>query len=348
MQNKTGILLLMVLLSGCIKYANLNYRTPTPYLVVEGMLLTDSTPCKVTLTYSGLFIKQGYQDPAYINDATVYLKDDANDSTKLSAQGNGLYQSDGAVHAQVGHSYSLSITLSNGKRYASFPEKIAAVSKDFSLDSIGESVPFGLNDLYGADIKIRTKDPAGVRNYYRWTSVDYMPRKATGVYCGSVPPCFQYCFQSFTDQNTYILSDAALDGADIRYQTALISPYYYYGKHYIEMKQLSLTENAYEFWNQYGKQTTATGGILDPIPSSIQGNIYSLNDSTELALGYFEASDVASFKLVVAPSFINSYYTLRNFSLHVATGACYLVYPDAMTDAPTGWENAPEYIVNVY
>jgi len=341
------ILLITAVYTSCIKTATLDYRKPVPALVVDGVLLTDTTPCTITLSYSGLFNSEGAQQQNFIDDAVVYLKDDAGDSSKLYAIGSGQYQSAGNVNAVVGRSYSLSIALSNGKRYASVPEKITPVSKNFELDSISSTTSYAWDDLYGGQMKIRTKDPADQVNYYRWISTDWLSREATGIPCGA-NPCFVYCYQYYHDPTIYVLPDKFVNGQEIRYETALTSPYFTVGKHYIELKQLSLTQNAYQFWNLYQQQTTRTGGILDPLPSPIQGNIYNVNDSKELALGYFEASDVTSIKFVFAPLFVNTYFTFRNRPNHIAVGACYLVYPNALNDPPPGWEGAPEYIVNVY
>jgi hypothetical protein len=318
-------------------------------LVVEGLLLTDTTPCKVTLSYSGIFNSAGAQAQNYVDDATVFVKDNTGDSTKLTNIGNGDYVSTSNINAKPGGSYSVSITLSNGKKYASIPETIAPVPQNFSLDSVGEVMSGTVDGLYAADIEIKTQDPANQKNFYRWISTDFVSRKSTGISCGiNSPPCFQYCFQYYQDNSVYILSDANINGKEIRYQTALISPYYYYGNHYIQLKQLSLTAQAYQFWLLYQQQTTRTGSILDPLPSPLQGNIYNINDSTELALGYFEASDVASIQFILSPIFINAYYTLAGGQDYIATGACYLVYPDATTYAPPGWGSAPQYIINVY
>ncbi|HVX49446.1 MAG TPA: DUF4249 domain-containing protein [Chitinophagaceae bacterium] len=335
------------LLTGCVKQASLNYRTTNPLLVVEGTLLTDSTPCQVTLSYSGLFNSAGYQAQNFVNDATVFLKDDMGDSTQLVNQGQGAYLQVNNFYAQVGHSYSLSITLANGKRYASFPEKIAPVQKDFELDTFAVTNDYAFDDLYGMQVEIRTKDPADQQNYYRWTSVDWIAREATGIPCG-FNPCFVYCFQFYNDPLVHIMSDAAVNGNEMRQQVALVSPLYTIGKHYIQLKQMSLTRQAYEFWKLYGEQTTRTGSILDPLPAPIQGNIYNVNDSTELALGYFEASDVSTIKLIFGPEYINAYYTLRNRKNHIDQGACYVIYPNAINEAPPGWEDAPLYIVPVY
>jgi hypothetical protein len=339
-----------IIFTGCIKQAKLDYREPQPALVVEGLLLTDSTPCKVTLSYSDLFNENGGQLQNFIDDAIVYLKDDdSGDSTQLADQQNGTYISTDGFIAQAGKSYSLSILLSNGERYASLPEKIVPVQKKLELDTIGISIPPALYDLYGADIKIRTPDPANETNYYRWITTDYLSRKATGIPCGT-SLCDQYCYQLYEDNAIRILSDATINGNEIRNQSVLISPYYYYGKHYIEIKQLSLTRQAYEFWKLYQEQTARTGTIFDPLPSPLQGNIYNVDDPNKPALGFFEASDVTSLKITIAPIFIDAYYTLAYVARYIYPdfGSCWDVYPNAIRYAPAGWENIPPIIYNVY
>ena len=57
--------------------------------------------------------------------AIVFLKNYTGDSTQLINQGNGTYiqTADGFI-AQAGKSYFISITLQDGEKYASVPEKI--------------------------------------------------------------------------------------------------------------------------------------------------------------------------------------------------------------------------------
>lgn len=344
------ISLALLLFSSCIKQVKLDYRQPQPNLVVEGLLLTDSTPCKVTLSYSGLFNENGAQLQDYIDNAFVYLiNENKGDSIELFYQQQGQYVSAENIIAKPGESYHINILLANGERYASLSEKIVPVPKSFGLDSIGVSVPMDLPDLYGADVHIRTQDPANETNYYRWITTDYLPRKATGIPCGT-SLCNQYCYQRYDDNNIRILSDALVNGNEIRNQSVLVSPYYYYGKHYIEIKQLSLTRQAFDFWKLYQEQTARTGTIFDPLPSPLQGNIYNIDDPNKLALGFFEASDVSSLKIILAPIFIDSYYTLAYVQRHIypELGSCWDVYPNAIQYEPPGWENVTPLIYNVY
>ena len=349
-----NLIIILFLFCGCIKQIKLNYRTPPNTLVVEGLLLTDSTPCKVSLSYSGLFNEKGGQLKNYITDAIVFVYDDMNDSLKLTGDGAGNYTDvHNEFYAKPEHSYYIKIFLSNGETYASVPENIPKVVNNFELDTIGVSPTPALPDLFGADIKINIQDPPDETNYYRWITRDYVPRKATGVPCSfGNPPAFcnQYCYQVFTDSVIRILSDKNINGNLIRDESVLISPYYYYGNHFVEIKQLSLTREAYQFWQLYQQQTTRTGTIEDPLPSALNGNVYNIQDSTQLALGYFEASDAVSKKYILAPQFINSYFTLANITRYIypEQGNCWDVYPNAFQYGPDEWNNLTPLIYNVY
>lgn len=349
MQKILGVILITFLF-GCIKQAKLNYRTPEKTLVVEGLLLTDSTPCKVSLSYSGLFNERGGQLKDPITNAIVFLFDDADDSLQLTSDGAGNYTDVHQVfHASAEHSYFIKILLADGKKYASIPEKITPVVQNFELDTVGVTDAPGLPELYGANVEINIQDPPNETNYYRWISIDYLPRKGLGLPCNG-GPCCAYCYQLFNDSAVRVLSDKNLNGTLIRDESVLISPYYDYGKHYIELKQLSLTREAYLFWQLYQQQTTRTGSIEDPLPSELNGNIYNVNDTTQLALGYFEASDVYSRKYVLAPLFTYSYYTLAYAAKYISPErrCCEDVYPNAIKYAPDAWQNITPIIYRVY
>lgn len=346
---KTFIIIISIFfVAACIKEVTPDIRITKKQLVVEGLLMTDSTPCKVILSYSGTFNYRGSQTQDFINDAVIYLKNTDGASTKLTNQGNGVYiQTENDFIAETGKSYYINITLSDGEEYASVPETIVPVPKNFEIDSIVDSQPFRLTDLHGANVKIKLNDPANEKNYYRWVTTDYIPRKATGCCCFPVP-CFQYCFQYYEDFYPNILSDVNINGNEIRGQSVVVSPYYWYGNHYLNIKQLSLTPEAYQFWKLYEEQTTRTGTILDPLPAPIRGNIYNTKDTSSYALGYFEASDCYSKKIILQPLIINAYIILMNVEHYIGVGACYVIYPNATTDGPEGWETAPKLIYNVY
>lgn len=59
-------------------------------------------------------------------------------------------------------------------------------------------------------------------------------------------------------------------------------------RHYFNVRQLSISKDAYEYWRRVGAIVTNTGSVFDTPPAPIQGNLYNVNDREEVVLGYFE------------------------------------------------------------
>ncbi|SRR5579871_602081 len=365
MTHKPGIKFLLAFLFllfafSCVRRIQPPIRESTPRLVVEGLLTTDSTPYTVKLSYTGQLTNASSRvdsNQNFINDATVFIKDDAGDSSLCTLISPGTYQStDISFVGKVGSIYTLNIRLSNGKTYVSTPEKIDPVP---AIDSI--SIVY--DSTYDYDtrptqliISVNAHDPGNTQNFYRWMSLGWVPRKAWGNPCafGSPPPtdpfqnaCGALCLQYQGYNTLNVLSDQYINGQEI-IQPVFYSPVYWVGKHYIEVQQLSLNKDIYVFWQQYLQQTNRTGSILDPLPSSLVGNIHNLSDSNDVALGYFEVSDVMTKKIIIIPHSIPLYYIESTAAQFIPSpagpggGDCHGSIPNTLDDNafPPGWENA--------
>jgi hypothetical protein len=353
-----SLFLIMMLFLSCIRRINPPIRESAPIIVVEGMITTDSIPYVVKLSYTGNFTNASVaveSNQNFINDARVVIKDDVGDSALCYLISPGTYQcTDPNFVGIIGRSYTLGIYLSNGKTYISSPEKINPVPPIDSMTVVYDSTY--ITDVRPTQfiVSVNSQDPPDVRNYYRWTGFGYIPRKSIGTPCGPLPPCapnqcgFLYackaqCEQLLENNQIKILSDQLINGHEI-IQQVFYSPIYWFGKHFIEIKQHSINQDLYLFWVQYLEQTNNTGGILDPLPASLIGNIHNAIDSNDIALGYFEASAVASKRIVITPYFLQQYYLLDVASEYIIGGDCQMVYPNALPDdtEPPGWENAQE------
>jgi hypothetical protein len=337
----------------CVRTVNVPIRNVAPILVVEGMVTNEAPPYNIRLSYSGQF-KNIYEDSAihYIQDAQVSIKDDAGDSVSCAWVGNGNYETaDSTFRGTVGRSYILTIRLSNGKTYISKPAKMEAV---VPIDSISVFYDNTIGDIRPTQLIIsaNTQDPPGIHNYYRWTAYGYIPRKSVGDDCEppGAPPgaclpylcqCHALCEQLLRNDQVNILSDKYIDGQNIQ-QPVFYSPVYWHGKHFIEIKQQSLSQSDYQYWQRYLEQTNRTGSILDPLPSSITGNIYNQSDSADLALGLFSASGIITKKVTILPFFLQDYLLVSVASTYILNGDCHFVFPNSLpddADAP-GWETA--------
>jgi hypothetical protein len=353
---------LCISLISCITQVSVPIRTAPEQLVVEGWVTTDSVPYTINLSYSGPYTSAGVaqldSSKFFITDAKVTIEDNLGDSTDCPWIGLGTYQSsDSAFVGTVGRTYTLKIYLSNGKTYISKPEMITPVAAIDSLTAIYDTAQSTQILPPPLIVSVHTHDPAGSRNYYRWTSLGYVPRKSYGDTCPvfGMPPCQNpydcgcaaICVQYNADNQIAIQSNQFIAGREI-IQQVYYSPLYWFGNHFVQVNQYSISQDAYQFWQQYVAQTNRTGSILDPLPAPLIGNIYNQADSTEFALGLFEASAVSSKKIVFVPFFLQQYLLESLAGQYILKGDCQAVYPGALPDLtdPPGWANAQ--VVNLY
>jgi hypothetical protein len=353
-----GLMSILLFDFSCIRSVTVPIRTVPPILVVEGWITTDPPPYSINLSYSGMFtntFQSGLDsNQQFITDAKVTILDDLGDTTACFRSTNGTYLSyDTNFIGTVGRTYMLKIYLANGKIYLSKPEKIVAVPP---LDSV--SIVYDSNYFAGIRptqfiVSVNTHDPAGQPNYYRWTASGYIPRKSVGMSCrpfGPICPdpftclCYAECDQFLVNNQINVLSDQNIDGREISKQPVFYSPVYWDGNHYIEIKQYSISQEAFLFWEQYLAQTNRTGSILDPLPASLTGNIYNQADSTDIALGLFSASGVFTKKIVIVPFFLQIYLLESIVAPFIKQGDCQDAYPNTLLDnaMPAEWENAEE------
>ncbi|GAA4403532.1 hypothetical protein GCM10023187_19690 [Nibrella viscosa] len=340
-----GLLPAGILLS-CVDEVQLPIRQAEPQLVVEGTITNESPPYMVRLTYTGAFENISLRPKETpISNAVVTIRDDAGQSTGLiGITGQpGYYQTtDPSFVGQVGRTYTLSVTLPNGKRYMSRPEKMLPVpaidtvySEFISTDNV--------QTPYRYRVYIDTKDPADQPNFYRWEGLFYSLRPSTGSPCTpfSRDICNDRCWVPVTIRTVNISSDQLVNGNTVQKRLIMESLVFATGPQLFEVRQYSLTREAYQFWKRFGEQQTRVGTIFDPLPAPITGNVVNTTDPDDLALGYFGASAV-----VVARSRIEGEETyrpqVRGFlsTIIIPQGDCRAVYAPTGRlpgDIPEGW-----------
>jgi hypothetical protein len=354
MQLKKIIIALSVsfVFSACIKQLDVNTRNEKPILVVEGAITTDTIPYTVKLSYTGPFIRTAQIPDDHIEkDAQVTITDDQGYATTLAYKGEGVYETTDLNYiGKVGRSYSIIIELKDGKKYISSPEKINP-AVPFSNINVRFIADFNLEHPAYLGTYIDTRDPLDQENYYRWTFYSWLMRQTHGVPCGFSCVEYEYCFQKFTDDEIRIFSDAAINGNQILNQFIGRSYIYAFGKHYIDIRQLSISRANYQFLEKLQEQQTRVGTTLDPLPASVKGNVYNAADANDFALGYFSASSSTHKRAVVVPYSITQYLLNISAVSFIPDGSqiCFDYFPNALYyppvparqyPPPPGWENA--------
>jgi hypothetical protein len=74
-------------------------------------------------------------------------------------------------------------------------------------------------------------------------------------------------------------------------------------KYSLLIKQYSINDTAYEYWNKLKKQSQETGGLYETQPQQIRGNISNINDDNEIVLGFFNVSGLSEKRIFVSERF---------------------------------------------
>jgi hypothetical protein len=84
----------------------------------------------------------------------------------------------------------------------------------------------------------------------------------------------------------------------------------------VQVEQRVLSKEAYDFWVALQKTTESLGGLFDPLPSQVIGNLWSNNpNAAEPVLGYFSGGSAPRQRIFIdfvdLPSNILSVYRPR-------------------------------------
>jgi hypothetical protein len=211
-----------------------------------------------------------------------------------------------------GENYRLKIYTSAGKHYIS---DFVPFKPTPPIDSLNWQ-----RDTTGVSIFVNTHDPSGQTRFYRWeytetwqyhTYVNTQFDLVDGMLTFRGPKDMIYnCWRNSQSTDIHIGSSGKLN-EDLIYQQKLalvptgsekLSVYYS-----ILVKQYALTPEAYDYWQTLKKNTEALGGIFDPQPSTLTGNIHCVEDPNEPVLGFVSASSVQQLRLFVNGDIIDAW-----------------------------------------
>ncbi len=281
------LLLILFTLTTCV----VPYDVPVSQLVsdyaVSGLITDNPGPYSVSITYSAAYAKdvEGYNIP--VEGATVTVTDtDSDVTTALTYQKTGAYVTDSTFRGIPGHHYVLHVLTADGDELISDPALLPPMKSQVTVQH--QYVPeSGLNPE-GDKIWITVKDDPDQTNFYRWKyeGVFEFSTSITTVAPIIVTTCWQY---DYSNSILLLGSDNLVNGKTFD-QDITVAPYVSSTPYLITVYTMSLSQDAYNFWNLVQKQVNNTGGVFDSPPSDIPGNLHCVNDPQKEVLGLFWAS----------------------------------------------------------
>lgn len=242
--------------------------------------------------------------------ATVTLvADDTEERENYQTVSPGIYEVSGTeIVGTIGGQYHIEIALPNGNKYQSrpaiMPRKIRGDSAFIQINSVEELLVTGaITNRSFLEVFVDSPLPTDNNDY--WLKYD-----VTTLYsffelvCTTLPP--DICFipgrndpQLISLINGPRFNGARLDNFKVNQKRLLPDNFEFRGRHYFLVNQQSITEGAFDYWDNLNRVTNQTGSIFDAPPAGVPGNIYNVNDPSETVLGYFELTNTDSLRTYI-------------------------------------------------
>ena len=312
MKNASVFLLLLFSLTSCVDKYWPEIDKYQTVLVVDG-LLTNGTDTTVIYLSSSSSVNNDGLIP--LGGSQLYIVDENQSETYLTETSIGTYKIlDNTFMGRVGGSYQLHITLSNGEKYES---DICRMQNPSPIDSVyglieSHQIPNSDEFLDGVQFYVDNHSNLGDSTYYLWRLGQSFEYKSsfdinyiwTGSYFYTYPnpDSLRRCWYNssvseiFTYSTKYLdkpcLSGFPLNFVSTENKSLSI-------RYSLLVKQLSISEKAFVFWDALRQQNIDQGNLYSQQPFQIRGNIKNINNLEEPVLGYFTVGGVTEKRIYI-------------------------------------------------
>ena len=304
--------LAMVILGSCREAYWPELKGYENLLVVDGLITDQPGPYEVRLSYS-----TSVQNPFLVpfKGAIVTIIDSEGLSETLTETEDGVYQtSETGIRGKVGQRYRIVINTPDGSTYESPfqeirpPVGIAGVyAESKTIQTEDEFYP-----LYGKQFYLDTETALSDTTYLTWRMygdykylVDYLirfkyDRRQLTVF--PKPDSLYVCYghEKITDLIT-MKTENLEEPKIVRLPLTFVSTETrkLMIRYSLLVKQLSLTREAYDFYNDLSIMNTQEGALYNTQPFQVRGNVVNRDDPDEIVLGYFLAAGMTEKRIYI-------------------------------------------------
>ena len=288
---------LSFILIGCVEEYPFKDKSSFNVVVVEGTLTDLSEPQVIKLSRSKTDPSTGMSFSEAISGAQVELVVDATQFVPFVEGIQGTYKLTSSFQAQIGHNYQLRFRLSDNTRYESSPETMQAVPPLLNIRQQFNANSLTLEQLNGYtsanDILVDFEDPANIENYYQWDWTLW--ERQFHCFAGAFYDlyCNRECWEIIRNPIINVSNDKFSNGKAVTNKRLAQIPYYQDRACLVEVRQSSLSKQAFQFLKLTEEQAQTTGTLVDTPPATLVGNIHNVANNQEAVVGYFKVSSVS-------------------------------------------------------
>ena len=297
-------------------------ETVEPVIYIECLFTSLPEQHEVKVFYTRSFNERPYYP--WVEGAIVEIEDNEGNIIPFYEKAHGIYLSDSnnTYMAELGKSYVLRVSTSEGDVFESSPQTVRECPEISNLFCKYDQDVYlnqnSNNDVFevqrdGIQILSETQGIFPVHNYYfyRWNGYEqhvtaissgpttyylYRHRSIKTKYRQIIRTgnADQYANFEIKNQEMLFISNEDMTNYVQPFDTAMFT----FVNNWFEgllfrLEQLSISDNAYSFWKDAELQLEAEGRLFDPVASQLKGNIRCTTDSTKDVIGIFNASHVS-------------------------------------------------------
>ena len=314
MKSKVAYLMVSVFFVSCIEQIDLATETEfESALVIEATITDELKKQQIVLSKTFRLEEEG---PSPESFASVRLVTGNGDFIIFQEEGEpGVYFSENEFAAEPNLDYHLEITTSDGKDYGSTITQLTAHTQ---IDDLYLERGLNENDEEGISIFIDSFDPTGNSKLYRYTyeetykiiapfyqSLDLVVVEFIFPNC----PIFEFqlkeepqqiCYNTVNSkeiilENTNKFEEDRID----RFRVRFISRNNYIMSHRysIMVRQYTQSNEAFIYYEALRDLSSSESLLSQTQPGFFEGNVFSMSNSKEKVIGFFEVSSVDSRRI---------------------------------------------------
>ena len=300
------LITISLIIYSCVDPFDLETKTFESAIVIEATITNEFKYQEINLTRTFKLEENG---PSKEMNALVKVIDDTQNTFVFNENEPGQYISETRFSAKANTNYKLSITTSNGKRYSSKPTQLTQITQ---IDSIYTLSSRNLDGSSNISIFLDSFDPMGNSKLYRyeyeetykiivpfWSNLDAIIISDTIPFKIDTEPRKQeerVCYKTIKSNtilqfNTNTFSEDRVTKFPIRVIKS--NDFVLRERYSILVKQFVQSFEAFSFFKKLEELSTNSGSLFSQNqPGFLQGNVFSIDDSNEKVLGFFEVSSI--------------------------------------------------------
>lgn len=363
-------LITFMVLMACVERIDFKVPPAKYQMVVEGMITDSTGPYTVTLS-EAMNVDTDTIVRVPITRATLTLYDDQGNSESLTETSPGTYVTHGLIQGKVGRAYHIRIETLAGNIFESEPDllfpvgELEAIRFEYEKRTVVETFGEVAADVF--NIYVDASAGTEKENYVRWKftgiykvitepkehntwNPPYLPYRnpfpcsgyiLTGgapggllVQVGDCECCT--CWAKHFETKPQLSDMQLISGSqfrNVKVGEVPINSTTFHEKYMVEVDQMSLSRQAFEFFKLMRAQKEGSSSLFQPPSGEIRGNIRAVNN-TDPVIGLFYATALQRKSIFIQKTDVPYLLTPIEF----ITYPCYDYFENASTTKPAGWE----------